>query len=300
MINKLKKELKKTLSPKIFLIIINIWSLLGIYKIINFIKRKSFKKALIKDLQYKSIKFKFKIYPESNILQDDFIFLKNEHPEPEVLSIFTKHINNDACVIDIGANIGHHTIFLSKCVGEKGEIHCFEPIPEMVDRIKENITINKIKNIHVHNCALGNKRDRAAFFIDNNQDIGSSSLIKHRDKMQQIDVEIFTLDSFNFKKVDFIKIDVEGYEYNVFLGAQNTILKNKPKILFEYSPVFYEKLDKTHSKKIIDFLIQMEYKIFIIENKLIEVSNFEELHTIMKNLNINQLNIFCVHENTLL
>ena len=295
MIENIKYNLKKILPAKIFFFFFNIWYMLGVQNFIHSIKRKKFKLPLIKKLTYKKVSFLIKIYPRSlnlNVFQDDFIYLKNSHPEPEILDIFIKYINKGDFVLDIGANIGHHSLFMSKLVGDFGKVLSFEPIHEMVCRIKENIEINNIKNIEINNFGLGLKEEVKKFYIYT-KDVGSSSLIKKEDSIESL-ISIKTLDSLNMDRVDFIKIDVEGYEYNVLLGAEKTIQKLNPIIVLEYSPIFYKKYDKTHSKKIIDFLLEKKYNIYLVDNKYRRIKDYLELESILKKTKIDLTNLLCI------
>lgn len=295
MIEYIKYNLKKILPTKTFIFIFNIWYILGIQNFLHSIKRKKFKLPLIKKLTYKNISFLIKIYPRSlnrNVFQDDFIYLKNSHPEPEILDIFLKYINKGDSVLDIGANIGHHTLFMSKCVGDYGKVFSFEPISEMVDRIRENIEINDIKNIEVNNFGLGSKEEVKKIYIDT-KDVGSSSLIKKEDSDESL-ISIKTLDSLNMNRVNFIKIDVEGYEYNVLLGAEKTIQRLKPIMILEYSPIFYKRYDNTHSKKIINFLLENRYNIYLIDHKYKRVKDYLELEFILEDTKIDLTNILCL------
>lgn len=140
----------------------------------------------------------------------------------DYLSPFRKYVPEGGTVIDAGANIGDHAITYSKWVGNEGRVFAFEPNPDAFECLVENVPLNVIPLRY----GLGSKRATAS--ICKNENVGASFL--HGDSGGII---INTLDSFNFSGVDFIKIDVEGYETQVILGALKTIEESRPAMLVE-------------------------------------------------------------------
>lgn len=100
---------------------------------------------------------------------------------------------------------------------------------------------------------------------------------KHGNEMSIQNVELRTLDSLELQKVDFIKIDVEGYEYFVLQGGLNTIRKFKPQIILEYSPTFFEAIEIGMSEKVYNFINdELRYDIYSVENNL-NIKSFKDL-----------------------
>ena len=128
--------------------------------------------------------------------------------------------------VDVGANVGAFTILASKVV--KAKSISFEPLPETVDRLKDQIQINRINDIvSVRNKGVGDKIG-ALFFTNNNDTIHKVSLAGNVENTTKI--EVTTLDEeLDSNGKYFFKIDVEGFEYNVIeggkeiLSSQNTI-----------------------------------------------------------------------------
>lgn len=140
------------------------------------------------------------------------------------------HVKNYRTYLDIGANIGTTS---EPYVSKFKEVHSFEPNPECIKELK------KIDGIILHECAIGEQTSTVELI--QNGDTGESghgTVSKERasrwnNQGEVYVVEMKTIDSFDFKDVDFIKIDVEQYEYYVVLGAINTIKKYHPVIMFE-------------------------------------------------------------------
>jgi len=170
--------------------------------------------------------------------------------EQKELEIFQALLKPNSIMFDVGANIGLYSIIGSKLVGAKGKVYSFEPSKINFNRLQNNIEINKIKNVNTDNIGIGDKVDETLILSQNYETgdaekyiINNDTHIKPVGKMQsgilsKEAVQLDTLDNFqlnnDIERVDFIKIDVEGYEYYVFRGAEN-ILKNNHDIviLFE-------------------------------------------------------------------
>jgi FkbM family methyltransferase len=164
--------------------------------------------------------------------------------EQHILELICNYIKPDTTVIDIGANIGTHTVGIIKHLNQYNnkstKIVAFEPQPFIFDILQKNITnVNTTSNIacELHSYGLSNKsqtiymsmpdysivENPGGYGIDFN-DIPDISKTK---------VEIKTLDSFHYTNVSFIKIDVEGHENEVLNGAIDTIQNSRPVMIIE-------------------------------------------------------------------
>lgn len=128
--------------------------------------------------------------------------------------------------IDVGANYGLMTYNMSK---HFDTVSSFEIVPEINKCFKLNVNKFNLKNVDVYDCGLGNKEENVSLNFDPNKTF-STHVDPTSDKGN---IKVKTLDSFNFKNVDFIKIDAEGYETFIIQGAIETIKKYKPIILYE-------------------------------------------------------------------
>lgn len=157
--------------------------------------------------------------------------------EPETSKFIVKTLKKGDTFIDIGANNGYFSLMASILVGSTGKVYAFEPTPDSFKRLQTNVHINKFKNIKLFECALGDKVGKIKLNISKKED-GQNSIADIVDKKESIDVEVRRLDDIlKDKKVNLIKIDVEGYEKEVFKGAIKTIKNNSNiKIVFENNP----------------------------------------------------------------
>lgn len=205
--------------------------------------------------------------------------------EPEIKEIFLKYVNEGFTVLDIGANIGVHTLFFSKIVGDSGKVIAFEPIKKIYEQLKKSIAINDFKNIDLNNFALGNKEEEVEINIVR-ENIGASSIYDNVDSNKKENISVKILDNLNLPKIDFIKIDVEGYEWNVIKGSKKLIEKDKPNIIFEYNPDSYDKKEQNSSLQLLEYLKSLEYKLFDVSEINKEIDDFityrKSFHPLLK------------------
>jgi FkbM family methyltransferase len=167
-------------------------------------------------------------------------------------------IENCNTVIDIGGHVGYHSIAYSR-INPNIKIHTFEAQLEMFKLLKHNVeTNNLIDKITVYNTAVGhfdghinmstqitdgpNSNTNVEYGTDKELNLGGLSI-----GFGGEEVKIVKIDSLQFEKIDYIKIDVEGAESLVLMGAENTIKRDYPIICFEFN---HKKLSNDFLKSI--------------------------------------------------
>ncbi len=144
--------------------------------------------------------------------------------------------------VDCGANFGWYTTLLAQCVGESGAVHSFEPIPEVFDRLKENLWANSLSHrVHANNFALGESEGLHKMLIPVRQGKGTpfASFKKQTwGKHRTVEVGVRTLVNYcqerALSSIDFIKCDVEGAELLVMKGAEQVFIRGaRPTIMLE-------------------------------------------------------------------
>jgi FkbM family methyltransferase len=172
----------------------------------------------------------------------------------------------DRC-IDVGANVGIHTIRLAKLVGPRGEVIAFEPDEELSGRIRNNLLLNSLSNVRVIQAAASDHGgETVSLYRPDVQDSnkGRASLLPHSYLTgSEARVPTVTIDDTNQESVALIKIDVEGYEAAVVSGAAHTIDAYSPTIIFEYIPELVLNKSRTPS----EWLRERGYDLFIIRQK---------------------------------
>lgn len=138
-------------------------------------------------------------------------------------------------VIDAGANVGIFTVKAAKTVGKQGKVVAIEPAKNNLRVLEENININCLKNVVIVPKGLWDKKDKRKLYLSS-MPAGHSLIYKeHLDKFLEIEVD--TLDNLlkriRIKKVDFIKMDIEGAEVKALKGAEQTLKNNDVKLAIE-------------------------------------------------------------------
>lgn len=142
--------------------------------------------------------------------------------------------------IDIGANLGLVSFSMLRRVGPSGKVHAFEPQSRMADYIDRSIALNKVDNLLLHRSGLGDTPGRLRLAIPDNN-AGAASLCSQTGTRFEA-VTVTTLDAFQqqaaLTDVRLLKIDVEGFEPQVFSGGRNFFLALRPDVvIFEENRV---------------------------------------------------------------
>ena len=142
-----------------------------------------------------------------------------------------------AIFMDIGANVGHHSIFLSKFASQ---VLAFEPYPKVNIQFKQQIAHNNISNIQIFETGLSDRRETLNYYAPtgNNEGIGSfdeSSIGKGNTSYGKLELQEGDqiIESDSWKNIKLIKIDVEGFEKKVIKGLSRTIEEERPVIVCE-------------------------------------------------------------------
>lgn len=149
-------------------------------------------------------------------------------------------IGQNKDILDIGANIGNHTVYFGKLL-KANSIHSFEPVSEFYNILKKNVELNQLNDtVTIHNVALGNESGKARVKYFNPDELGATQIEKNEDG----DMVLQRLDDLEFDNIDFMKIDVEKFEYNLLLGAKQTLDKHSPMIFIEIFDELYDKVNE--------------------------------------------------------
>ena len=140
--------------------------------------------------------------------------------------------------IDIGAHVG---IWTRRLANDFDKVIAFEPMPKHIECHKNNCV--GLENVTLNEIALSNVNEQKVMTTkDNNSGMSTLMIPKWKLPKTIVIVETRTLDSYNLSKIDFIKIDVEGWEEQVLKGGMDTILKYRPRMYIEIWPKQYEKI----------------------------------------------------------
>lgn len=205
--------------------------------------------------------------------------------EPQTVRILKKYLKKGDTFIDVGANIGYITIIGAGVVGKNGQVHSFEPVPKYYDFLHKSAKLNKDYKIFTNQCAIGHYKGTARLKLTIFNHIGYNTMVEHfvheKNLKEIIEVKVIRLDEYlldkNLKKINLIKIDVEGYENFVLEGLDKFFKKEKnlPVILCELMPAYdYENLEK--------LMIKYNYQAYdLITEKPIDIKKLKGTNDIL-------------------
>ncbi|MBW7875163.1 MAG: FkbM family methyltransferase [Candidatus Cloacimonetes bacterium] len=164
--------------------------------------------------------------------------------------------------LDIGANKGIFSYWISKTVGNSGLVYAFEPQPEMVEHLKKLQSIFGLTQLRIQPVGLSSQPGELNLFRNYAGD-GGASLIHVLGKGEKISVPVQTLNAcFSntpLKNLQFVKMDVEGHEVDVILGGMELIQQFMPVLMIECS------LPDQTDIKIANILEPLKYKAFFLD-----------------------------------
>ena len=208
-------------------------------------------------------------------------------------------VNRDMITADIGANLGQYTVLLSHLVGKKGKVYSFEPNPEIYNLLKKSVEVNNLTNTHLSIKAISNKKGSGLLY-NSPFNTGDNRLYKPNFMFNEVKIIETTLDDFLKKnqKIDFIKIDIQGGEFNALLGMSNIIKKNNNLIIMlEFCPKMLI-LNGITGEKFLNFLHSQFFNIYYfvdIKNNIsiLKKSNFKKFAKISgyKNIVVSRKNL---------
>ncbi len=165
--------------------------------------------------------------------------------EPEIAYLIQSLVKPADTVIDVGANVGVHTVAFARAARE-GHVYAFEPVAEMAERASLNCALNRLDNVTLFNCALGEKTGEVEINVNvaGGGMEGTSSILKtvhverRPENYQSRKIPVRRLDDVLAEekpnsRVSFIKIDTEGFEPMVLKGAMETIRNHRPAMIVE-------------------------------------------------------------------
>jgi len=189
-----------------------------------------------------SLYFKESKYGQFCLIENDLIstFINNYgFWEEHLYNLYSQIIKEDFIVLDGGANLGFHTVQFGK-LANKGKVYAFEPQNLIYNVLSSNILFNGLSNIvSQHKLGLSDTESTEILSNISNADItfneycinwGGRGFTEGDGDEKATTI---TIDNFNLPKLDFIKLDIQGFEYKALMGGINTIKKNMPTIFIE-------------------------------------------------------------------
>lgn len=200
---------------------------------------------------------------------DDYLDYVKGDFEPQMVKLFKSLAAKSETVLDIGANIGCTAILFSSL---SKDVHAFEPSRSTYNILERNIIKSQTQNITTHNIGLGDEScestityapsNRSGGYISNKTQASEGHIV------EQITIKTLddTVSSNEIKNIDFVKLDVEGFEGSVIDGALDTLKRDKPIVVLELNHWCLNVLQRTSLPDFLDFLRGIFPILFAVED----------------------------------
>lgn len=181
--------------------------------------------------------------------------------------IMANEVQKGNVVLDIGANIGYHTLILAEKVGRDGRVFAFEPDPWNFRLLNMNIEVNDYHNIIPVQRAVSNVTGKGKLYLSTNYGTFGGHTMFGKQLNQgshPIEVETTRLDDYfkdEDRRIDFLKMDIQGAEFAALQGMTSIISDNKLKIIMEFIPSLLRSID-VQPNELLDWLLTNGFEIF--------------------------------------
>lgn len=218
------------------------------------------------------------------------LFFKGAH-EPMSTKIYQQELTKGMKIIDVGSNIGYYALQEAMIVGEEGQVYAIEPVIDNFKLLQKNIKLNKYKNLKAYHTAISSKSGKTKMTLTDSSNLGcmldtsqgyvSSYMKENTNKIgrKSINVDTITIDEFvkreGIKQINFIRMDIEGYEIEAFKGMTKTLKNTTPpfKLFIELHTKFFDSPEITVVpllKKLFSFGFKPKHLIIRNEKKTID------------------------------
>jgi FkbM family methyltransferase len=188
--------------------------------------------------------------------------------EPDESIFINSTLRPGMIALDIGANVGVHTLRMAACVGPSGAVWAVEPYAPFVDRLHKNLAINGFSNVTVLQAALSDVEGTAVLYVNAPRnpnrnatlipDPGNTDVIGHAVPLARLDLVWHA--TMGRRHIDFVKIDIEGYELPALRAGSAMLRTCRPVVLSEFSGYYASKLGYSWSD-ILRFFEDCEYRV---------------------------------------
>lgn len=197
----------------------------------------------------------FRVYQE-DLISD--VIRTGQKWEPHLHEVFSRYLDSTSVVLEAGCHIGTHSVYLSKSCSR---LICFEPFGPSHALLKQNLADNNCDNVVLFEMGLSDVKGSADIDWVFPGNIGSTGFAMSPSAGS---INLITVDSLHLERLDFMKLDVEGYESKIIEGAIQTILRHKPVIALECWDKFPSYSEKTTRERFA-FLLANGYALSHIE-----------------------------------
>lgn len=191
------------------------------------------RKPRSEELVHTRFGFKIKVDPLFDKNIENVIYERGVY-ELGTVSLIQRLLKEGDVFIDVGANIGFLSMAAAATVGKKGEVLAFEPVPSTYRILAANKELNSMSQLQTFQIGVGSKSEIVSIQTEELNRGGASIL--NNTGGEEIEIEVKKLDELIASgPISLIKVDVEGYEFEVLKGAEELIKRDQPALIIEYS-----------------------------------------------------------------
>ena len=216
--------------------------------------------------------------------------------ERELTEEFVRHVKPGALMIDAGANFGHFALVAAHMIGQEGRIFAFEPDPKTLSLLAENIALLPIQNVTAVAAGLSDKAGELMLCADAGNPGGHSFLKENvRAAGDATRVPVYTIDDYLSqhapgRRLNLLKIDVQGFEAKVIAGARATIARDRPVIFCEISPDLMRNAGD-EATRLLEYFRELNYGATRIAGPREQVAGYEAIERFLRESGLDHADI---------
>jgi FkbM family methyltransferase len=193
--------------------------------------------------------------------------------------LLARNLSPGSVVVDAGANIGIYSQFLARCVGPAGVVHSFEPSPENFARLYA--ALSQFPNVRLNQLAVGDKTGESLLYVSDELNVDHRAYPTEGETRRTVPIRSTTLDDYfkSGERVDFIKMDVQGYELHALRGAKRVVQENPDiKLLLEFWP-YGLKQAGTRWEEVIEMLRHFGMDVVLVDKNILTPFDAADVRT---------------------
>lgn len=191
------------------------------------------------------------------------------HYEPHLMQLMRRRLAPDAISLDIGANVGPLTLVMSECSPD-GHVHAFEPAGETFEYLVRNLDVNGAANVTAHRLAFYNSSSRLQLSYTAGFAGGSFLSSTAYSEGETETITTVRLDDWvqehGLKRIDLVKLDVEGAELRVLEGGRRTLTRLRPDLIVEFNPLTMRRFHEQNPWDLFDQLRKLYPLLYYVRN----------------------------------
>jgi len=202
--------------------------------------------------------------------EDTFIgkeIIRAHDYEPHVGKVFREYLQPGMTVLDIGANVGYFSLMAASLVGPSGIVYSWEPSPANARALFASQLANGFKNIEIIQAAAADRTALLRYYrASSNGNVAEVTAESPEDVLSAETVPALRIDDVipENVRIDFVKIDVEGYEFKAVSGALSTLQRSRPIVVSEFAPASLQHYSGVSGRDYLEFFASQGYDMFVI------------------------------------